>query len=93
MYKRQVYNDVNAEQDAVDKAIADLQAAIPTEEPADTTDTDLTQTDTETPTQGDAALTTGGGNAKTGEATPIALAVAAVSLVGAALFISKKRSR
>lgn len=88
-----VYNDVNAEQDAVDKAIADLQAAIPTEEPADTTDTDLTQTDTETPTQGDAALTTGGGNAKTGEATPIALAVAAVSLVGAALFISKKRSR
>ena len=51
------------------------------------------RTDTETPTQGDAALTTGGGNAKTGEATPIALAVAAVSLVGAALFISKKRSR
>ena len=82
-----VYNDVNAEQDAADKAVSDLQAAIAslTGAPADTT--------TNTPTQGDAALTTAGGNAKTGEAAPIALAVASVSLAGAALFISKKRSR
>ena len=91
-----VYNDVNAEQDAVNDAVSALQAAIipVTEAPNDTTtptDTDITTPDA--PTQGDTTLTTGGGNAKTGEAAPIALAVAAVSLVGAALFISKKRNR
>ena len=91
-----VYNDVNAEQDAVNDAVSALQAAIipVTEALNDTTtptDTDITTPDA--PTQGDTTLTTGGGNAKTGEAAPIALAVAAVSLVGAALFISKKRNR
>ena len=83
-----VYSDVNAEQDAADDAASNLQAAIAslTGAPADTTISG-------TPTQGDAALTTAGGNAKTGEAAPIALAVATVSLAGAAILFSKKRSR
>ena len=83
-----VYSDVNAEQDAADDAASNLQAAIAslTGAPADTTTPG-------TPAQGDAALTTAGGNAKTGEAAPIALAVAAVSLAGAAILFSKKRSR
>ena len=65
------YNDNNAEQDAADKAVSCLQAAIAslTGAPADTANTNAS-------TQGDAALTTAGGNAKTGKSAPIAFVVA-----------------
>ena len=64
------------------EAASDFQAAIAS----------LTGT-SDTPAQGDTALTTADGNAKTEEEAPIALAVAAVSLAGAAILFSKKRSR
>lgn len=76
-----VYNDVNAEQEAADKAVEALRAAISGLKPIETQD--------QATIQGDHTLTTGSSSAKTGEATPIA-AVALISVCAAALLFKRR---
>lgn len=76
-----VLNDVNAEQEAADKAAEALRAAISGLKPV--------ETENQAAVQGDQNLTTSGGNAKTGEATPMA-AVALVCVCAAVLLFKRR---
>ena len=78
-----VYSDADAEQDAVDAVVANLKEAI---------EALKTSVDGEKPVAGDSNLTTGSGNAKTGETFPTAAAVAVLLLAGTAAVVLKKRS-
>lgn len=78
-----VYSDADAEQDAVDAAVANLKKAI---------EALKTSVDGEKPVAGDSNLTTGSGNAKTGETFPTAAAIAVLLLAGTAAVVLKKRS-
>lgn len=78
-----VYSDADAGQDAVDTAADNLKKAIEALQ---------TAADVEKPVAGDSNLTTGSGNAKTGETFPAAAAVAALLLAGAAAAVFKKKN-
>ena len=76
-----VLNDVNAEQEAADKAAEALKAAISGLKPV--------EKENQAAVQGDQDLTTSGGNAKTGETAPMA-AVALVCVCAAVLLFKRR---
>lgn len=76
--------DAEATQQAVNEAADNLKAAINGLKKVGTAPV-------ATNVQGDSTLTTGSGNAKTGETAPIALAVSALVLAGAGFVLSKKK--
>ena len=79
-----VNSDPNAAQDEVDAAAKALRAAIDGLKTVESADNAAT-------INGDKAMTTGSGNAKTGETTPVAAAVAVFALAGACFAVSRKR--
>ncbi|MDY3989529.1 MAG: hypothetical protein SOY88_09615 [Massilioclostridium sp.] len=79
-----VNSDPNAAQDEVDAAEEALRAAIDGLKAVETADETAT-------VQGDKTMTTGSGNAKTGETTPVAAAVAVLALASACFVVSRKK--
>ena len=79
-----INSDENAVQQAVDKAAADLQAAI---NGLKAVDNDIPATQVE----GDQAMTNGSGSAKTGDTAPIAAAALLAVLACAGFALSKKK--
>ena len=82
-----VYANEAATQDEVDKAQQDLQAAI------DGLKAVETAAETGVSVAGDKTVTTGGGNAKTGENQAAAMAATALVLAAAAFALTKKKRR
>ena len=68
----------------MDAAAEALRAAIDGLKAVETADETAT-------VQGDKTMTTGSGNAKTGETTPVAAAVAVLALAGACFVVSRKK--
>ena len=73
------------EQNQVTEAVNRLSEAVNNLKKADGSAANLS-------VNGDGSITGGSGSAKTGEATPIAMAMAALLLAGAVVFSKKKRS-
>lgn len=80
-----VMDDVNAEQQAADKAVENLRTALSSLQPI------TPAAESQPQAQGDQTLTGGSGNAKTGDSAPIAAASALLLLAGACCMIRRRR--
>lgn len=83
-FANEVLEDGAAVQDVVDEAEQNLQDAVDGLEKAEFPSTN-------TKVQGDINGTTGSGNAKTGEAVPMAAATSLIALAGAGFILSRKK--